>query len=265
MIKNKSNKYLQLGYVRDLLCKGNVEVARQMLSDLLKINPNDSLILHLLIETYIKTGEYDTALSMLENGAVNRDRCLAVDLMSLYIKLGMDDSIQKAYLKYFKEKKQHNEKNRIISDIYRDQMFAYLNSNYGYDLPIENNHLVSIKMLKNYSKNATIEKLEKDNCREDRKNIFKVEDISSLYNRVKKYVNNNANNGVFQLPVFDEYFFHLDDCGMVDGESTDYFRTVTVVNTSKIIAMYPVVYSRYRDYNELVKKQNDGKKFVKTK
>ena len=267
MRKDKFIDSSNISVIKDFLAKGDILSAQKLIFNYLKVCPNDSLLVHLLVVSYIKSGQYDMAFSILNDDAIMKDKRLVFDLMSLYIKLGMRENIEKVYSEYFKSMDLDNiYVGGVFSEINRDQMFTYLNKNFDYNLPIKNNNLTSIKMLDCYIENAAIAKLEKDHCEENSKSLFKVKDISRLYSNVRKYIDNNIEDGVLQLPVFDEYLFHLDDCGMVGDRSTDYFRVITIINTSNIVTMQPVLYTRYRKYNELEEKKvcDMGKAKVKT-
>lgn len=51
--------------------------------------------------------------------------------------------------------------------------------------------------------------------------------------------------------IDDSYFFKYDNCGRVDGKSTDYFKVVCFSDSYDIITMFPEEYGEYYPYIDL--------------
>lgn len=248
---------LKIKDIKRLLMLYNVKDARKIIFDLLENQNRDSLLLHLLAISYINERDYDNAVFLLESESTVRDKILNRDLMSLYIKLDQMVDVNKLYLNYFRDID-------IDSDIMKysvkdRQLLIYLKTLFDDNYKIGNREMFIIKMLNKYSKDSVIKKILKEHSDDDNnRSIFKGQDIALLYDKVSDYVEKNPEDAILSLPIFDEYCFYLNNCGICDGQDTNYFRAVTIVNTSKIITMHPILYSRYCSYNELEAKDNNS-------
>ncbi|MCI8547444.1 MAG: hypothetical protein HFJ38_01000 [Bacilli bacterium] len=235
-----------LEFVRSLLSKYQVDSAQRFILKYLEKYPNDKEGLHLLILSYIINQNYDKALFLLEGQSELYSQDLLVDLLSLYIKLDMKDKIYEMYSSAILGTV------HFSNCIFYKQMEVYLRSKFDSCFSVSRKDIYSLRMINKYCKNAVIGKIKKNHSQFGAKSVFADLDISSLFGCTRNFINSHLSFGRLCLPVYDEYYFYLNGCGVCGDYKTDYFRAVTVVNTSNIITMTPVLpnsYIYYHDFN----------------
>lgn len=246
-------------YVGSLLSNYQASLAQGVILKYLEKYGDDPFGLHLLVRSYIMTQEYDTALSLLEEKKVldNDNKILILDLISLYIKLGMED---KVYEMYSSSVIGLGNYTRGFNDsVNYKQMDVYLKSLFDDQFSVSRKDIYSLRILNKYSSESVIRKIKTNHVDVQSKSSFINMDISLLYDRVKNFVNNHPYFGSLCLPVYDEYYFRLNDCGVCNHVMTDYFRAVTVVNTPNIVTMMPVLPNSSIYYHDISMKRRHVK------
>lgn len=243
MIDN--NAFKQIRYVESLMSLHDYRRSLKILLELREIYPTNSLIIHLLSTVYILMGEYDDAILLFDDTQLSNLENHCLEFAALCIKLNKKEKLEEIYLKYFKGKFCSRDSVYFSKRIDFNLMSIYLNKLFGSPIPISRDDLYSFRMINHFDRSSAIQYMSKKHC--NNKMSFTNLDITTLYNRVKKYIKNNPNSGILDIPVYDEFLFHLEGC----SNYTDYFKAVSIVNTSNIITMYPIDFNKYDTYNEL--------------
>ncbi len=239
-MNNKKNIYTKKGYlsfqtkmVEKLINEGKFNLAKNMLIEVLSYYPNDRIALTQWAQILIFERKYMEAKSILES--LPEEKCYYM-LTCLYEKLDDWDKLKELYEKFYKEE----DKDNCYKYGYRQQRI-YLSSIFDNSCPLQDLSYIDEQMLK-YSDERAIEHIKQSHDGSNKYKSTFMEDVNieELFYKVKDFISKNPNRGVINNSLLESFMFYYNGCGFsVDSGLYNTFLVRTIINTDKIITMFP--------------------------
>ena len=219
--------------VDSLLLEGKYNLAKNMLKEILAEHPTDRIALTQWSEILMLERKYLEAKKILESLPV--EKCFYM-LVTLYEKLNDWDKLKKLYERFYRDEDSDN----CYKYGYRQQRI-YLSSKFDGTCPFNDLGYIDQQMF-NYSDEMAIEHIKKSHDGSNKNKSYFVNDIDieKLFYKVKDYIKNNHDRGIINNTLLESYMFYYVGCGYKVGSGLyDTFLVKTIINTDKIITMYP--------------------------
>lgn len=271
----KRARYTKAGYlsyqqakILELISAGKTEFAEKIILEVLEYYPDDYRISKILADIYRGRGEYHESIKILEG---MDEECVIHNLAAFYIKINEKEKLYHLYQKYYSMDLVQKGFGIIDQESNLFSIQLYLKCLFHSNFQIDRNNLCYFdRQIYSYSDREAIKHIRNRHQRYDDKVVFDSNlNIEELFEKVKNHIEINKNLGVLDYPVCDMYHFFYPRCGKVDGEyDTNYFRVITLVNTSNIITMHPVPFNKRMNplsLEDVRKNEESVKSYVKTR
>lgn len=259
------HNYTKKGYlsfqtkmVDTLLNEGKFNLAKNMLKEILSQYPNDRIALTQWAQILIFERKYLEAKDILES--LPKDKCYSM-LVCLYEKLNEWDKLKELYARFYLKE----DKDNCYKYGYRQQRI-YLSSIFDNTCPFDELGYLDKQMF-NYSDEEAIEHICKSHGGSNKnKSAFMNDfDIEKIFYKVKDFISKNHDRGIINNSLLESFMFYYVGCGYkVDSGLYDTFLVNTIINTDKIITMYPQSVSN-ANYDVCRLDDLEEKKLVKVK
>ena len=223
----------QTKMVDKLLNEGKFSLAKNMLTEILAYYPNDRIALMQWSQILMFERKYMEAKNILES--LPKEKCYGM-LTCLYEKLNDWDKLKELYEKFYKEE----DKNNCYKYAYRQQRI-YLSSIFDNTCPFDDLGYIDEQMFK-YSDEKALEHIQKshDGSNKNKSSFMDNIDIEKLFYKVKDFINKNPEKGIINNTLLESFMFYYTECGFkADSGLYNTFLVRTIINTDKIITMYP--------------------------
>lgn len=219
--------------VEMLINEGKYNLAKNILKEILEEYPLDTIALMQWAQILIFERKYLEAKSILESVPLEKSFSM---LVALYQKLDDWDNLKILYEMFYKKKN----KDYCRKFGYKQQRI-YLSSIFDGVCPVDNLSYIDQQMFQ-YSDQAAIEHIKQSHGGTDITKSLFVEDIDieKLFYKVKEYLQQHPERGVINNNLLESFMFFYSGCGRgIDSGLYDTFVVKNIINTDKIITMYP--------------------------
>lgn len=227
--------------IEELIEDGKVLLAEKIALDLLNDYYNDLGLLKALARIYTIKHDYEKAEEILES---IEEVYGYIRLAAIYMKLNEEEKLLNLYEKYYLDDSVMDE--QIGYDETKRRIKLYLETKFNHFLKIEIENLSYFeKQIYNYDEVMAIDHIKRHHFEKcEGKSTFCSEiDIVELFNRVRESINENKEKGTLDKNVGEIYYFRYPECGTkydpIKLIYTNTFKVCTLLNTNKIITMYP--------------------------
>ncbi len=271
----KRTRYTKSGYlsyqqakILELISDGKAKLAKKIALEVLEYYPDDYRISKILADIYRGQGEYYESIRILEE--IDEEHVIR-NLAAFYIKTNEREKLYHLYQKYYSKDLILKEFGIIDEESMLFSIQLYLKCLFHSNFQIDRNSLCYFdRQIYSYSDREAIKHIRNRHQRYDDTGVFDCNmNVEELFGKVKSYIELNKNLGVLDYPVCDMYHFFYPQCGKVDGKyDTNYFRVITLVNTSDIITMHPLPFNKRMNplpLEEVRKTEESVKSYVKTR
>lgn len=242
--ENRFEKLKRIQSIRDAVNDGQFRDVLRELPKLLSGNDNDSELLYIYGKILRKTGQYDTAIEVLERlvqkdatGFENFHKAAYCELFKLYY---INDYYEKAYKLLLENKVIFEDKPYMKKDLSLSLYKDIIEIRLGIYKENGNEKPVLYKLL-HYDKQLALNHVKKHlaNYYTPELTMFEDIDIDRLFTAVETVL--PTSNKMQKLSSNDSYMFKFFRIGKnsITGEQLDNLQVITNKGTNEIVAMYP--------------------------
>lgn len=240
----KSSKRGELAYytkkINDLINDGKIKLAQKLVDELMIKSPDDDILRCESARLKIFERRYSEALEDIEN--VNEVKCFKKKTV-LNIKLKQEDEVYRLYKTYFCDSDVCF-KYTACGDRTFYWLKCYLDAKYNPNFHNGNfKSTYMVRQISNYNEDEAIKHI---TIRHDPRfsdngklsTLFSKDfNIHNIFHRIRNTISTNLDKAVLKSDFEDCYHFEVPNCS--DDSCFNYIEVICIINTDKIITMYP--------------------------